>query len=95
MERINEAKEYVRSRVIVPALNSELPSAIKNKVTHAGMWLNYFNRVGDLLLYLQRFKEVTDDETYKSLKNAGLLTFEDIVDDFSSKFSLWADDKLR
>ena len=93
MERIDEAKEYVRSRIITPALNAGLPEPIKNKVIHANTWLSYFNRVGDLLLYLQRFKEVTDDATYISLKDAGLLTFEDIVDDFTVKFGLWAEDK--
>ncbi len=93
MERIDEAKEYVRTRVINPALSTELPEGIRGKVSHVNTWLNYFNRVGDLLLYLQRFGEVTDDAVYTSLKDAGLLTFEDIVADFTIKFGLWAEDK--
>ena len=89
------AKEYVKSKVQVPALVSELPEKIKNKVKHSDLWLDRFRRVGDLLHYLRRFDVSHNDPIYVEIKRHDLLTFEDIVDDFHKRFEQWAHDCSR
>lgn len=59
------------------------------------MWLDRFSRVGDLLHYLKRFDVSHNDPTYVEMKAHGLLTFEDIVGEFSEKFDFWAHDCSR
>lgn len=92
---IQQAKEYVLNLVQRPALRSEIPEKTKNKIRNSNLWLSKFNRVGDLLVYLQRFRPDDEDITYKELKEHGLSTFEDIVPGFEKQFSLWAHDRTR
>jgi 5-methylcytosine-specific restriction protein A len=92
---IELARAYVRDLVQIPALASALPEAIKSKIRHSDLWLEKFKRVGDLVIYLQRFESGIDDPIYKEMKKFGLLTFEDIVGDFSNKFGQWASDCSR
>lgn len=92
---IDLAREYVKSEVQIPALNSELSKKIKNKIRHSDLWLDRFSRVGDLLYYLQRFNAEKKDPIYLEIKSLGLATFEDIVGTFEEKFEPWANDCLR
>jgi 5-methylcytosine-specific restriction protein A len=92
---IDLAREYVKNKVQVPALESRLSEQIKNKVKHSDMWLDRFQRVGDLLCYLRRFDISHNDPIYVEMKSHGLLTFEDIVDDLHERFELWAHDCSR
>lgn len=94
-EPIELAIGYVRNQVQIPALSSELPEAIKSKIRHSDIWLQKFKRVGDLLIYLQRFSLDLEDPVYREMKSFDLLTFEDIVSDFSKKFDRWALDCSR
>jgi 5-methylcytosine-specific restriction protein A len=57
--------------------------------------LSHFDRVGDLIQYLDRFKGGSKSAVFKSLNDAGLLTFEDIRNDFIKEFSHWASDTTR
>jgi 5-methylcytosine-specific restriction protein A len=95
MSPIELARAYVHETVQAPALLRALPADIKNKVKHSDTWLSKFSRVGDLLVYLKRFDVSHDDPIYKTMKQFGLLTFEDIVDDFEKKFGQWANDCSR
>ncbi|MGU3628021.1 HNH endonuclease [Comamonas sp. C24C] len=96
MTPINQAREYIRSQVQTPALLHPLLSdEIKRKVKSSNIWLDNFERVGDLIAYLKRFKVVNDDPTYKAIHDHGLKTFEDISNEFEKKFSLWANDCTR
>jgi 5-methylcytosine-specific restriction protein A len=95
MSAIDEAKQYVIDVVQSPALNSALPLEIKSKVRNSNIWLSKFNRVGDLLSYLRRFKGAPDDPVYTSMKRHNLLTFEDILPNFERKFEAWASDRTR
>lgn len=96
MKPIEQAIDYIRTKVQVPALESQtLPDEIKRKVKHSDIWLDHFERIGDLIAYLQRFQVGTNDPTFKVLKANNLDTFEDISKQFVEKFSYWANDSTR
>ncbi|RQS11413.1 HNH endonuclease [Burkholderia sp. Bp9002] len=92
---VGHAIEYVRSTVLSPALNSQLPIEIKNKVKHVDRWLPNFKRVGDLSLYLARFDGDRSSAVYSAMKAHGLATFEDISSDFNRRFARWVSDATR
>jgi 5-methylcytosine-specific restriction enzyme A len=94
MTGIEKAIGFVDARVLRPALanDSGLPKEIKAKVINSRKWVTRFRRVGDLLNYLQRFKSADGDAIYLALKSHGLETYEDIVGEFSEKFSIWSRD---
>ena len=96
MTPIEEARLYIRKNVLVPAREHPLlAQKIKNKVRSVDIWVGRFERVGDLLSYLNRFQIGTDDIVYKALHEIGLKTFEDIVPEFEKRFSFWAHDQVR
>lgn len=96
MSPIDQAREFVLSAVQRPALeHASLDPKIKAKVRHSNLWLEKFERVGDLLIYLQRFNPDKNDPIYQELKSKGLYTFEDIVGEFQTKFAPWAGDCTR
>ncbi|MES2300141.1 MAG: HNH endonuclease signature motif containing protein [Pseudomonadota bacterium] len=92
---IDRARSFVRDTVQAPALASELPAQLKNKVRNSDVWLSKFRRIGDLLAYLKRFDAQDNDPVYRQLREHGLSTFEDIVDVVEIKFSHWANDCTR
>jgi len=85
------AKDFVISKVDDPALNHrDVSNDIKNKVRQSKIIVSQFRRVGDLYLYLQRFTMMTQPhlkKVYDELKKHDLLTYEDIVREFESKFA--------
>jgi 5-methylcytosine-specific restriction protein A len=93
MTKIEEAQNFIIEKVIDPALNSELPTKLKNNAKHVKSWLNHFKRIGDLIVYMDRFKAENNDPIYIEFKKYGLLTFEDIAEDFKITYGAWADDK--
>lgn len=96
MTPIDKARNYIRSKVQDPALlHPTLPEEIKRKVKNSNIWLDQFERVGDLIAYLKRFDLGKNDPTYQILHSHGLQTFEDIVAAFEEEFSLWATDCTR
>lgn len=96
MTPIEKARAYVHSNVQEPAMrHPDLPEKIKNKVKSSDVWLDHFERVGDLLAYLKRFEVDRSDPIYLAMHGVGLRTFEDIVHDFEREFSLWANDCTR
>lgn len=91
MSTIEQAREFVLSEVIEPALaHPDLPKEIANKVRNSGQWVNHFKRIGDLTRYLERFwnRDATaqDDLMVKTLTSLGLRTFEGLENDFRTKF---------
>lgn len=96
MTPIYKAREYIRTKVQDPALlHPALPDDIKRKVKNSNIWLDQFERVGDLIAYLKRFELGKNDPVYQAIHALDLLTFEDIAPDFENKFSLWANDCTR
>lgn len=93
MTRIEEAKSFIINKVISPALESDLPKNFKTNSVHAKNWINQFKRIGDLIIYMDRFKAENNDPVYLEFKKYGLPTFEGIADEFRDKYSAWADDK--
>lgn len=87
---IDEAKNFVLSMVINPALESPSVSQdLKNSIKKTKQWVEHFKYVGDLFAYITRFKgeEGTRyEEVYSELKNNGLTPIEDIVEPFKIKF---------
>jgi 5-methylcytosine-specific restriction protein A len=73
MTPIELARDFVHSRVQQPALESQLPEKIKNKVRHSDVWLNRFKRVGDLLTYLKRFDVSKGDPIYSEFKSRAII----------------------
>lgn len=95
---IEEAKEYVLSKVINPALESPtISQGIKNSIIKTKQWVNHFKYVGDLYAYITRFKNEDSDryeEIYSELKNNNLTPMEDIVDSFKIKFEKYLGETL-
>src|SRR5262245_42042366 len=93
---IDRARNYVMQGVLSPALKSSATSKkAKDTIENSMRWLSHFHRVGDLIQYLDRFQGESDTAVFKSLKEAHLLTFEDIREDFIKKFGDWAGDTTR
>ena len=89
--KINEARAFIETRVLEPALQSPAVSdTVKSTIRNSLKWPREFRRVGDLILYMDRFRGGADTEVYRGLKAAGLLTFEDIRDEFLDLFGPWA-----
>ena len=92
----NKAIKYVIENVIEPALDcDDLDKKYRNKVVRANTLLSNFKRSGDMFKYLQRFENghgTGNDELYKSFKQLGLTTFEDIYHDVKTKFKDELDD---
>src|SRR4051794_9744519 len=83
-------------RVLEPALAStDVATEVKSTIANSLRWLAHFKRVGDLIAYMDRFKGGADTTVYKSLKSAGLLTFEDIRSEFKMLFGPWQSDRTR
>lgn len=96
MTPIEKAREYIRTKVQDPALlNPGLSDDIKRKVKNSNIWLDQFERIGDLIAYLGRFDLGKNAPTYQAMHALDLLTFEDIADAFQNEFSLWANDCTR
>lgn len=96
MTPIEEARLYIRNNVLIPAREHPLlDEKIKNKVRSVDIWVERFERVGDLLSYLNRFRIGSNDPVYQALHGQGLKTFEDIVPEFEKRFSFWAHDRVR
>lgn len=94
--KIDEARAFIVTRVLEPAVQSPAVSdAVKSTIRNSMRWLQEFQRVGDLALYMDRFRGGADTEVYKGLKAARLLTFEDIRDEFLEVFGPWASDRTR
>lgn len=96
MTPIEEARLYIREQVFNPAREHPLlDKKIKDKVRSVDTWVERFERVGDLLNYLHRFRIGTDDPVYQAMHAQGLKTFEDIVPEFEQRFSFWANERIR
>jgi 5-methylcytosine-specific restriction protein A len=73
--KINEARAFIETSVLEPALRSPaVADIVKSTIRNSLRWLREFQRVGDLILYMDRFRGGADTEVYKWLKAAGLLT---------------------
>ncbi|PFL57175.1 endonuclease [Bacillus cereus] len=93
---IKKAIDFVLSEVDVAALNHpEISKEIKYKATNTKVRINSFRKIRDLKIYMNRFSDVPksgNDLVYKSLKNKGLKTYEDIYPEFKEKFQCYFDD---
>jgi 5-methylcytosine-specific restriction enzyme A len=96
MAPIDKARNYIRTNVQDPALqHPALSDDIKRKVKNSNIWIDQFERIGDLITYLKRFDLAKNDPTYQALHALGLKTFEDIVVAFENEFGLYANDFTR
>ncbi len=94
--KIDEAKAFVRERVLLPALESQqVGTKVKDTVRNSLRWLEHFQRIGDLVHYIGRFGDAADTDVYCGLKAAGLETFEDIRPEFLDQFGAWQADRTR
>lgn len=94
--KVAEARAFVEVNVLQPALQSPLiDSGLKATIRNTLSWLPRFERVGDLIAYMDRFQGSAETPVYKGLKAAGLLTFEDIHSEFMAEFGSWALERTR
>lgn len=67
--QIDLARNYIMQKVLTPALkNNSIPKKAKDTIENSVRWLAHFNRVGDLIQYLDRFKGGSKSAIFKSLK---------------------------
>jgi len=94
MSNINEAKNFIISLVLDPALNSEeITKKTKDSVKQSKIWVERFIRIGDLYRYMNRFNEgEKESEIYNDLKKCNLQTYEDILPEFNERYGYWKDD---
>jgi 5-methylcytosine-specific restriction protein A len=96
MSKILEAQDFIVDNVLQPAIDSQVtPKKSKDVARHLITWIKQFKRVGDLVQYIERFKENVENEDIAGVKAAGLPTLEDIRDSFLTKFGPYADDRTR
>lgn len=96
MTKITEARAFIEHKVLRPALESpEIAAGVKATIKNTLSWLPRFERIGDLIAYMDRFQGNAETPVYQGLKSAGLLTFEDIHDDFITRFGAWAMERTR
>jgi 5-methylcytosine-specific restriction protein A len=82
--------------VLQPAIDSEVtPKKSKDVAAHVKTWIKQFKRVGDLVQYIERFKENVENEDTVGVMAAGLPTFEDIRKPFLAQFAAYGDDRTR
>ncbi|WP_366516717.1 HNH endonuclease [Sphingomonas caseinilyticus] len=94
--RVEDARAFVEEKVLSPALNSPgVAGKVRATIQNTRSWLPRFDRIGDLVAYMDRFEGTAETEVYKGLKSAGLLTFEDIHDEFMATFGKFASERTR
>lgn len=93
---IHDAREYIEAKVMQPALASDaLKPEVKSTIQNTLSWLPRFERIGDLIAYMDRFQGNSETPIYRGLKDAGLLTFEDIHDEFMTIFGKFVSERTR
>jgi len=96
INKIDEARAFLRDRVLLPALASvALDAKAKNTVRNSLHWIAHFHRIGDLVHYIGRFSGGADTDVYHGLKAAALETFEDIRPEFLGRLGAWQSDRTR
>ena len=94
LAKVDEARSFVMREVIDPALASpHLEMKVKFAVRNSKLWLDRFERVGDILQFLDRFDGTQSKETYELMHSHGLKTFEEIRIPFKERFELWGSDR--
>lgn len=93
---IEEARNYLMERAINPVLESDQTSkGLLDNTRNTKVWLERFDRIGDLLIYIDRFRGESENGITRELEGLGLNTFEKIRPDFMQKFGGWASDRTR
>jgi 5-methylcytosine-specific restriction protein A len=84
MGEADEAKTFLRDAIFAPVrASATLDPSIKRKVSHIERWIDSFPKVGDIVLYLDRFaKNRNENDVSSALRANNLKSFEDILDEF-------------
>ena len=82
--KLNEAVEYIWSTTLDPVYrNPTVPKKLVNQTKHAEKIIRTFNRIGDLVTYMSRFKRGDASASgTKEMRDAGVPTFESIHYEF-------------
>ena len=95
MKPLDEAKKFVLSNVITPALESDLiEKEIKDKIHKTSLWVESCREVGNIFNYIKRYSGVNNSKykkTYLALKENNLTPVEDIIEPFKKQFSNYLD----
>lgn len=95
--KLNEAVEYIWSTTLDPVYrNPAVPKKMVNLTKHAEKIIRSFNRVGDLVTYMSRFKPSDASASgTKEMRDAGIPTFESIYDEFLERFGAYEHQRTR
>lgn len=81
----------LRPALVNDAVTADVKATIRNTLS----WLPRFVRIGDLIAYMDRFQGSAETAVYRRLKEARLLTFEDIHEEFMTTFGKFVSERTR
>lgn len=90
MSVLTEAKQFVISKVVDPALNSsQVSEKSKGKIKRTKLWVENCRDVGNIYDYISRYQGDRDKNfkfVYDELKKLSMTPVEDIIAPFADKF---------
>lgn len=98
MDKLTEALEFLRQTTIDKALaHPDIDSKAKNIIAHTNRLIGHFNRVGDLVRYIDTFKPVEGKPSHVqiAIRSIGLPTIDDLHDEFMARFGEFEGDRTR
>jgi len=98
MAIISEAKQFVISEVVAPALNStRLSEKSKSKIRRTKLWVEHCRDIGNIYDYICRYNGQKDKNfsfVYNELKKLSMTSVEDIITPFKEKFAPYIDNRF-
>jgi 5-methylcytosine-specific restriction protein A len=91
---LDRAKAFIEDNIFKPAQDSSsLDPKIKSKVIYLRSWVNGFAKVGDIFSLLETVISKSGEKAVpQALNDDGLLSFEDILDEFDNQFGQFRND---
>ncbi len=90
MSSVEDAKKYVLSKVVEPALaHPDVSKDSKGKIKRTRQWVRSCREIGNIYDYIARYSGLADEnfaEVYKELKKLSLMTIEDLIAPFKAEF---------
>lgn len=93
---IREAIRYILNSAVNPNLNNVNVinnRSIKQKITNAKSFIINARKVGDLYTYIM--SSIGTRGNLAEMRNEGLIAFEDIIDEFRTRFEYYLNDKFK
>jgi 5-methylcytosine-specific restriction protein A len=97
MSQLSKAVDFISVKALDPVLiNPAASKKLRFQTEHTRKVLKSFGRIGDLITYFKRFEPSDNEsETMKSVRDIGTPAFEDIYDEFMSRYGSFENDRTR